>query len=317
MFDTHKVKIAVIGDFCLDVYWYADMTKSILSRETPHYPLPVVREVMSPGGAGNVTANISALEAECVYALGTVGNDWRGDCLVNSLEKNGVSTQMLVRTDGRFTNAYIKPCKFGLSGKAYEDERIDFEADKALSDEHEALLLENLEKVKDSVDAICVCDQMKYGCITDTIRERLCEIGRAGKTVIVDSRERIALYRDVIVKPNDIEAARATGISDPKECAKKLSEMTHRPTIVTCGEKGCVVCENGKAVCIPAFHKDGEKDICGAGDTFLSALAVFSSCGSSLADAARFANAASCVTVHKVGTTGTASLEEILALIEK
>ena len=44
-----KGRIGVIGDFCLDVYWHADMTKSELSRETPHFPLPIVQERLSPG----------------------------------------------------------------------------------------------------------------------------------------------------------------------------------------------------------------------------------------------------------------------------
>ena len=53
-----KGRIGVIGDFCLDVYWHADMTRSELSRETPHFPLPIVQERLSPGGAGNVVANL-------------------------------------------------------------------------------------------------------------------------------------------------------------------------------------------------------------------------------------------------------------------
>ena len=70
MFDLlDNVKIAVIGDFCIDIYWYADMTKSELSRETPHFPLPVQKEVMSPGAAGNVANNIAALKIEKLYAL--------------------------------------------------------------------------------------------------------------------------------------------------------------------------------------------------------------------------------------------------------
>ena len=38
-----RARVGVIGDFCLDVYWLADMTRSELSRETPHFPLPVVQ----------------------------------------------------------------------------------------------------------------------------------------------------------------------------------------------------------------------------------------------------------------------------------
>ena len=54
MFDLSligRVRIGVLGDAALDVHWYADMKKSELSRETPHYPLPVVREEFSPGAA--------------------------------------------------------------------------------------------------------------------------------------------------------------------------------------------------------------------------------------------------------------------------
>ena len=63
-----KGRIGVIGDFCLDVYWHADMTKSELSRETPHFPLPIVQERLSPGGAGNVVANLLALKPKKVEA---------------------------------------------------------------------------------------------------------------------------------------------------------------------------------------------------------------------------------------------------------
>ena len=56
-----RARICLIGDLCLDVYWHADMRLSELSRETPHYPLPIVEERFSPGGAGNVASNIAAL----------------------------------------------------------------------------------------------------------------------------------------------------------------------------------------------------------------------------------------------------------------
>ena len=39
-----NIRVCLIGDVCLDLYWRADMKKSRLSRETPHYPLPVVEE---------------------------------------------------------------------------------------------------------------------------------------------------------------------------------------------------------------------------------------------------------------------------------
>ena len=47
---TQKGRVGLIGDLCLDMYWIADMKRSQLSRETPHYPLPIVQERRSAGG---------------------------------------------------------------------------------------------------------------------------------------------------------------------------------------------------------------------------------------------------------------------------
>lgn len=313
--ELDNVRIGVIGDFCLDVYWYADMTKSELSRETAHYPLPVVREKMSPGGAGNVANNLCALSLKKVYAIGVAGNDWRGDALIKVLGESGADTSKMMKVPDRFTNTYIKPCRFGYSGVPTEDARIDFEADSPLPEEYEKLLLTALDEIKDEIDVLCVCDQMKFGCITPAVRKKICELGKSGMKIIVDSRDRIGLYENVTVKPNDIEASRAVNESDPKICARLLSEKTGRPAIVTCGADGCVIYENGEAAVVDANKNlTGETDICGAGDTFLSAIAAFSAAGKPLKEAAVYANAASCVTVHKVGMTGTATREEIDAI---
>ena len=83
-------KICLIGDFCLDIYWHADMRLSELSRETPHYPLPIVEERFSPGGAGNVACNIAALRPGSLRVVGAAGTDWRGDLLLRALAEGYV-----------------------------------------------------------------------------------------------------------------------------------------------------------------------------------------------------------------------------------
>ena len=55
---VRNVSIGVVGDLALDIYWYADMTRSFLSRETPHFPRPVVRESYSPGAGANIADNL-------------------------------------------------------------------------------------------------------------------------------------------------------------------------------------------------------------------------------------------------------------------
>lgn len=303
-------KVGILGDFCLDVYWKADMKRSLLSRETPHYPLPVVEERMSPGGAGNVAANAAALGAN-VTAIGIVGNDWRATALMDALEKNHVSTDKLIRADNRMTNTYIKPLRAGISDVVYEDPRLDFENYELPDENTESALLDVLKNAAQNLDVLCVCDQMQYGAITPKVRELVSELAKNGLAVFVDSRQRIGLYEHCIVKPNDVEAEAATGINDSEKAAKLLAEKNGCPAIVTVGEHGCYVCDGETVIRRPARKVEPPVDFVGAGDTFLSGLACAYAAGANITDAAMFANVASSVTVKKIGTTGTASPDEM------
>ena len=303
-------KVGILGDFCLDIYWKADMKRSLLSRETPHYPLPVVEERMSPGGAGNVAANASALGAS-VKAIGIVGNDWRGKALIESLERSGIHTDSLICADDRVTNTYIKPLRSGISDVVYEDPRLDFENYDLPSAETENAFLKALSTAAGDLDVLCVCDQMQYGAITPRVRELVSTLAQSGLPVFVDSRQRIALYEHCIVKPNDVEAEAATGLSDSGKAAAALAEKNGCPAIVTVGEYGCYVCDGVNIVRRPARHVEPPVDFVGAGDTFLSGLACAYAAGADIMDAAMFANVASSITVKKIGTTGTASPNEM------
>ena len=100
------ITVCTIGDMCLDYYLYADMKLSSLSRETPHYPLPIVKEVISPGGGGNVVNNIGALKVKKLLPVSLVGNDWRGVILKNFFKENADSINPI---------SYTQPSKTLLS----------------------------------------------------------------------------------------------------------------------------------------------------------------------------------------------------------
>ena len=311
-----KGRIGVIGDFCLDVYWHADMTKSELSRETPHFPLPIVQERLSPGGAGNVVMNLLALEPKSVSAIGVFGDDWRGAALKSLLKTAGADVAGIVTDAKRVTNTYVKPLRKGFAENVvYEDPRLDFTNYDALGVATERKLIAALDRLAKKIDVLCVCDQMPCGCVTPAVRERIVALGRKGLTVIVDSRDRIGLYENVIVKPNEIESARAFKGEIPETAFERLATAlelrTGRPAIVTAGDKGCYVSENGKVKHVPAVKVTGEIDFCGAGDTFLSGLAASLAGGFRLADAAAIACCCSSVTIKKLKTTGTADRREL------
>ncbi|MGI5869848.1 MAG: bifunctional heptose 7-phosphate kinase/heptose 1-phosphate adenyltransferase [Kiritimatiellia bacterium] len=314
-------RIGVIGDFCLDVYWHADMTKSELSRETPHFPLPIVQERFSPGGAGNVTANLLALRPAEVHALGVFGDDWRGTALRDLLEKEGARLDGIVADATRMTNAYVKPLRKGFADHVvHEDPRLDFINSDSLSPATEAKLLAALDALAPRIDVLCVCDQLPFGCVTANVRARLATLGRQGLPIIVDSRDRIGLYEGVIAKVNNIEAAKVFQGQIPETAfdrlAMALEERTGHAAVVTVGERGCHVSEQGQVQHVDACRVEGEIDFCGAGDTFLSGFAASLAAGFPLHTAAVVACCCSAVTIRKLRTTGTATREELASVLE-
>ncbi|MBM7581486.1 rfaE bifunctional protein kinase chain/domain [Caldicoprobacter guelmensis] len=315
-----SIKVAVVGDACLDVYWEADMTLSELSRETPHFPLPVVEERMSGGAGANTAQDFAALGVNSVMLISVIGRDWRADQLLKVLHEAGVSTEHILSSPAWITPAYCKPRRHGISEVVYEDPRIDFENRKPLPEDVEAGLIERLREVAPLVDVIAVVDQLKYGVITEKVIHEVERLAAQGKVVVVDSRMRIGRYKRVIVKPNEVEAIRAVEPHlDPRGCnkedwyrvARKLSERVGGPVLMTVGDKGAVWVDEGSITEIPTKPVEPPIDIVGAGDAFMSAFCAALAAGATGPEAAYLGNLAAAITVRKIGITGTASPEEI------
>src|ERR1700742_2974078 len=85
-------RVAVFGDFCLDAYWLLDSAAPETSVETG-LPIRRVRtQRYSPGGAGNVVANLLAIGVKQVHAIGAVGDDLFGKELLRILSAPGAVT---------------------------------------------------------------------------------------------------------------------------------------------------------------------------------------------------------------------------------
>lgn len=315
-----QCKIGIIGDFCVDIYWHADMTLSELSRETPHYPLPVTVEKTSMGAGGNVAANLAALNPEEIYAVSLVGDDWRGMLLRSLIKKSGISDEYIIETEGRFTNAYCKPMRHGISATVYEDPRLDFENRSPIDKKTEEQVIRHLRDLAKKVEVLCVADQFRYGIVTDKVREEIISLAKDGLTVICDSRYNIGKYTDCILKPNEVECWRAVygndGFINATEeeflkAADNLAIKNNAKVFCTLGDKGSYVTDGKNGVRVGAKKLSGELDICGAGDTSLSAFSLAVCAEAPLSKAAALAGLASAVTVKKIGMTGTATAEEI------
>ena len=318
-----QVSVAVIGDFCLDVYWMIDRSASEISLETGRKTEPVRLQRYAPGGAGNVVMNLAALGVRQVYPVGVLGNDPFGAELRRLLNSPQVNRDGLIsQAEGWATPTYIKPCV-----DDQELSRIDFGNFNRLSDGAEQELFTKLEDILAKVSVVLVNHQVT-GSMHDSpsFRKRLQQvmIRHPKSTFIIDSRGYHESYPKGIHKLNGREVLKACGkavaagddisLEELVQHAQDLSRRWDSPLVVTRGERGCLVISGDVPGRIFGLQLPGRTDPVGAGDTFSSALAATLSTGANLSTAAFIANIAAAVTAQKLFQTGTATPEEILKL---
>jgi rfaE bifunctional protein kinase chain/domain len=317
------LSVMVVGDFALDVYWYADMTRSELSRETPHHTRPVTSETYSPGASGNICWNVSDLGVKAVFAVTVIGDDWRGQILAREMKRNGACLDHVVTSPDVVTSTYIKPILCGFDSQQ-EAPRLDFMNRNPLPKALEDRLIGEIQAAVPKVDAVIVEDQMvNNGVVTGRVRDAIVSLAGSypDKTFVADSRERVGLFRNMVLKPNRLEAVRAVSpsmkpegaeVEELKKIGLEMVQNAKRPIYITLGERGALLVTESAQQQIPAAPTTSPIDPVGAGDTFISALAASLAGGADFLEAGIIANLAAGVTVEKLNTTGTASQEEIL-----
>ena len=83
---------------------------------------------------------------------------------------------------------------------------------------------------------------------------------------------------------------------------------------ITLSEQGLLgAAPDGEVAHVPALPVRGEIDIVGAGDAVSANLAGALAAGATLGEALVLANAAASIVIHQLGTTGTASVEQLKA----
>ena len=319
------VRALVVGDFFLDRYLVIDPALAEISIETGLEARQVVEVIASPGAAGTVTANLRALGAS-VAALGLVGDDGEGYELRRGLRAIGVDDSALVVAERWRTPTYTKPIVRGPNGPPQERERLDIRTRAPASPAAVDTLLERLGDMVDRVDVVLVADQMpepEHGSITGRVRDRLAHLAerRPGTWFLADSRERIGAFSNLIVKPNLRECARAVfpdyrgepSVPLARQAGDLLRRRTGRPVLVTLGADGMLVVTERGAEHVPTIAVAGPIDTVGAGDSALAAIAAGLCSGATLTEAALLGNLAAAVTIQQLGTTGTASPEQIAA----
>jgi ADP-heptose synthase, bifunctional sugar kinase/adenylyltransferase len=323
-----SLSIAVLGDFCLDRYLEIDVSRQEVSIETglPVHNVAQVRAL--PGGAGTIVNNLSALGIRKIYPIGLVGEDGEGYELCRALgQRPGVTTDAIVRTSQRRTFTYCKPMLCHRGGNQEELNRFDIKNWTPTPALLQGLIIGKLEEIAAQVDGIIILDQVNVpetGVVTRMVLDRIKRLAKEDSdlVVIADSRRSLRDFPPVIFKMNAAELRNLVGakkelsFGDVGRTAAELALQNRRSVFVTLAEKGIVgTSADGHYGHVPALPLRGKIDIVGAGDAVSANLATAIAAGASLNETLELANAAASVVIHKLGTTGTATVGEIEKLL--
>lgn len=318
------LRVVLIGDFCLDRYLEIDPARAETSIETGLPVRNVVRVRSQPGGAGTILNNLVALGIGSIHALGFSGEDGEGYELRRALRAlPGVRLDDFLETSLRRTFTYCKPLLM-LPGRPPEElNRLDSKNWEPTPVDLEDSLIRALHRLAPQADAIIALDQVDVadtGVVTRRVQAALGELAAAHphRYILADSRRGLGDWPAVGFKMNAVELAALLRQPAPpaiqaiQEQARQLARRNGHPVIVTLAERGVVgALPNGTIEHVESLPVRGPIDIVGAGDAVTANLAAALAGGASLREALELAMAGASVVVHQLGTTGTASLDQL------
>ncbi|HIA53303.1 MAG TPA: ribokinase [Candidatus Melainabacteria bacterium] len=257
---------------------------------------------MFAGGKGNNQAMAAGRAGAKVAMVGRVGADSFGDMLIQTLKKNNVDASHMVQdkeagtgiamitVDGDGDNSIIiaQRANLNLCDKDIEKAESVFSQSK--------ILLMQLE-VPTEADTFAAKLAHKHGTFVALNPAPAPVDGKLPKELLENV--------DVII-PNQTEAELMTGIKvvDEKSAqaaADELRKLGPKNIIITLGELGALLSEEGKeAVLIPSY-KVNAIDTTAAGDAFCGAMAAAYAGGESLVNAVKFGCAAGALATTKMG----------------
>lgn len=308
-----QAKILIVGDVMLDQYWYGDT-----NRISPEAPVPVVRiadDDLRLGGAANVAWNASTLGCQ-VKLLSVVGDDEAAQKIELLLAEKNVTAQLIRAKDITTIR------KTRVLSRRQQMLRLDHEEatciipDTAIQEMQAAYA----ELISD-YDVVILSDYAK-GIFTST--KFFIQVAKQHNVKVLADPKTLdfSKYRDIdLLKPNlnEFEAVvgKCNNISDIETKGATLLEQCNIDTlVVTRGSDGVsVVSKSHKPIHLPSYS--GEVfDVTGAGDTFISTLAICTACKLDLYNSVRISSMAAAIVVGKVGTS-TASLSEIKDMLHR
>ena len=282
-------KIVVVGSFNTDLTSY--MARMPRPGETVHGE----RFVTGAGGKGSNQAVAAARLGADVTFIGRVGKDVFANLAYEIWDAEGVNRDYVTQDDEHATG--VAPILVDASGEnsivvvlganlRLKSADIDAARQRIAAAD---VLIAQLEINLDMV-AYALRSAKELGLKTILNPAPAAEIP-AATLALAD-----------ILTPNETELESLAGSGlDVSEAARGLLTRDDQRAVVTLGAQGARIVKPGESLTVPAFAVD-VVDTTGAGDAFNAGLAVALAEGSTLEEAARFANATAALCVTKPGT---------------
>ncbi|MCL5772006.1 MAG: PfkB family carbohydrate kinase, partial [Actinobacteria bacterium] len=315
-----NINVGIYGDICLDAYWIMNPKGSEISAETNLKGEAVKNQNYYLGGAGNVIANLATLSPKSVKAIGIIGDDIFGREVIRQLKEINISTENIIIQKNNFNTRVF--------GKRYlfnkEESRIDFGFYNKISKNTIKKILNSVHKILSECD-VFIFNQQVPQIYDDDFFKNLNEIFSSfnEKVILVDSRNYSDKFKNACLKLNKTELNNTISKkkfegyysnSDFKILVKELFNKIRKPIFVTIGQHGVIGCDEQGIFEVMGIELLKDIDAVGAGDTFVSSIALCMASGETPESSAIFGNLAASVSVQKLMMAGTASIEEILNL---
>jgi len=310
-----RPRVLIVGDLILDRYVWGTV-----ERISPEAPIPVLAARHTEarlGGAGNVAANLRAMEAE-VEVLGVSGDDERGRTLGELFDQIGVEHVGVLALADRPTTE-----KTRMLGSGAQMLRVDWEEARGLSDADAARLVRGIEPRIRRAGAVVLSDYGK-GVLCAPVLRAVIDAARAAKVpVLVDPKgSDYARYRGAtLLTPNRKEAEEALH--------KKLARREDWPAAVrdlirAAGVDAAVITLGAEGMYYLFGEEEGHVstvaravfDVTGAGDTVIAHLALGLAAGLDFETCVHLANHAAGIVVGKPGAASV-TRAELAAVLDR
>jgi D-glycero-beta-D-manno-heptose-7-phosphate kinase len=278
IFDSfNKLKVLIIGDLMLDVYYWGDV-----SRISPEAPVPIVavsKKESRMGGAGNVAINIQAMGATPILCS-VIGKDTNGEKLIKILKDKKLPTEGILTSEDRPTTT-----KTRIISNNHHIVRIDDETEEYIGDKQTKKLLEQIQKfIETGKTNVIIFEDYDKGVISSALIKKVIALAKKHNipTVVDPKKRHFTDYNEVtLFKPNLKELKEGLKVDVQTGDFKQVLRVTEQlrknqkieNVLVTLSEHGVFINSAKEKKLVPA-HIRKISDVSGAGDTVISLAAL-------------------------------------------